>query len=74
MPVEVEKPLRLATLNVRGPATKMRKTQLYRIATEKDIDVFAIQETKIDHEDQTQSIAQWLENQYNVCVSHAVGN
>lgn len=74
MPVEVAKPLRFATLNVRGLATKKRQNQLYRLATEKDIDVFAVQETKIDREDQTESMARRFENQYNVCVSHAVGN
>lgn len=72
MPVEVAKPLRFATLNVRGLATKKRQNQLYRLAT--DIDVFAVQETKIDREDQTESMARRFENQYNVCVSHAVGN
>lgn len=47
------KPFRIATLNARGLSAKRKQNQLYRMVTERDLDVVAIQETKVESEDQT---------------------
>lgn len=71
--LSLHKPFRLATLNVRGLSAKRRQNQLYRIVTEKDLDIIAIQETKVESEDQTDVMVQPFTTRYYVCVSHAVG-
>lgn len=68
-----KKPLRVGTLNVRGLGERRKQCQLKRLLNEKEIDVLAIQETKIESEDRTDSLVKEFGNIYSVCVSHAVG-
>lgn len=44
-----------------------------RVFQENDLDVVAIQETKIEGEDQTARMVGQFDARYDVCVSHAVG-
>lgn len=50
------KPMRIATLNVRGLADRRRQNQLYRLVTDGDLDIVALHETKVESEDQTDRI------------------
>ncbi|KAG0431349.1 hypothetical protein HPB47_021866 [Ixodes persulcatus] len=52
--VSLERPVRLATLNVRGLADRRRQRQLYRLVVEQDLDIIAVQETKVESEDRTE--------------------
>lgn len=71
--ISLPKPVRVATLNVRGLADRRRQRQLYRLVTEQDLDVVALQETKVENEDQTERMVRQFTARYDVCVSHAVG-
>lgn len=67
-------PLRVATLNVRGLSCKRRQYQVRRLFHERDLDVVAIQETKVDSEAGTDCMVAPFRALFNVCVSHAAGN
>lgn len=69
----METALRIATLNVRGMSAKRRQYQLSRLFTENDLDVIAVQETKIESQEQTDRMVQPFASRYNVCVCHANG-
>lgn len=71
--VFLNKPMRIATLNVRGLADRRRQNQLYRLVTDGDLDIVALQETKVESEDQTDRMVRPFMARYDVCVSHAVG-
>lgn len=73
MAMSVEAELRVATLNVRGLAARRRQYQLSRLMLERDLDVIAIQETKVEGQDQTDRMVSPFRARYDVCVSHAVG-
>lgn len=66
--------LRAATLNIRGMASRRRQYQVRRLLLESDLDLLAVQETKIDSESGTDSMVETFRDRYSVCVSHAVGN
>lgn len=66
-------PLKVATINVRGLAGKRKQSQLYRLLTERDIDVLAVQETKVYGEEETGSMVQRFTSRFFVVVSHALG-
>ncbi|KAM7307293.1 hypothetical protein ISCGN_010929 [Ixodes scapularis] len=51
--VSLQSPVRVATLNVRGLSDRRRQRQLCRLAVEQDLDIIAVQETKVESEDQT---------------------
>lgn len=68
-----EKHMLVATLNVRGLASRRRQNQLFRLITEKDLDIVAVQETKIESQEQTDSMVRLFTSRYDVCVCHAVG-
>lgn len=70
----LERSLRVGTLNVRGLSARRKQCQLNRLFVEKDLDIVAVQESKIESEDQTECMVRLFESRYNVCVSHAVGN
>lgn len=72
--VSLERSLRVGTINIRGLAAKRRQNQLYRVATEQELDIFAVQETKIERADRTDDMVRPFSARYNVCVSHAVGS
>lgn len=65
---------RFATLNVRGLSAKRRQNQLYRLVIEQDLDMVAIQETKVESEDHAERMVRPFTRHYDVCVCHAVGN
>lgn len=65
--------IRVATLNVRGLSERRRQNQLYRLVVLHDIDIVALQETKVESEALTERMVQPFRARYNVCVSHAVG-
>lgn len=69
----LNKPIRIATLNVRGLADRRRQNQLYRLVTDQDLDIVALQETKVEREDETDRMVRPFVSRYDVCVSHAVG-
>lgn len=69
----LERAIKIATLNVRGLSAKRRQNQLYRLVTEHDLDIVAIQETKVEGEDQTERMVRPFARRYEVCVAHAVG-
>ena len=65
-------PLRIGTLNVRGLGARRKQYQVKRLMQEKDLDVLAVQETKVSTEDATDSLVSQFSLRYNACVSHAV--
>lgn len=65
--------MRIGTINVRGLAARRRQCQLSRLFLEHDLDLIAIQETKVETEEQTEQIISHFRGNYNVCVCHAVG-
>lgn len=71
--VSLSKAIRIATLNVRGLADRRRQNQLYRLVTDEDLDIVALQETKVEREDHTDRMVRPFAAHYDVCVSHAVG-
>lgn len=68
-----DKSLRFATINVRGLAARRKQRQLYRLVIEHDLDIIAIQETKIGSEDETKSMVLPFMSMYYAGVSHAIG-
>ncbi|KAH7956310.1 hypothetical protein HPB52_007912 [Rhipicephalus sanguineus] len=50
--------VKAATLNVRGLASRKKHTQLYRLVMDHDLDIIAVQETKVESEDGTESLLQ----------------
>lgn len=65
--------LRLATLNVRGLAAKRKQSQVFRLLVDHDLDVLAVQETKVDGDEETRSMVQRFTSRYYAIVSHAIG-
>lgn len=74
MAVSLETALRVATLNVRGLSARRRQYQLSRLLLEDDLDVVAVQETKVESQEQKDRMVQPFKSRYNVCVCHAVGS
>ena len=72
--VSLQSPVRIATLNVRGLSDRRRQRQLCRLAVEQDLDIIAVQETKVESEDKTNFMVRPFTARYEVCVSHAVGS
>lgn len=66
-------PLHVATLNVRGLGSKKRQMQLNELLQRKGIHVLAVQETKVESEEHTNTMVQVFLEKFYVCVSHAVG-
>lgn len=73
MAFNIESALRVATFNVRGLRSKRRQYQLRRLFLENDVDIAAVQETKIESEEQMDTIFLNFRSRYNICVSHSVG-
>lgn len=69
----MEGSLNVATLNVRGLASKRKQSQVYRLLIDQDIDVLAVQETKVDGEEETEGMVRRFTSSYYASVSHAVG-
>lgn len=62
-----------ATLNVRGLRSSQKQAQLRRLLNRKRLAFVAIQETKIESEEETEKALRPFLSQFNVCVSHAKG-
>lgn len=73
MAVRLERAVRFATLNVRGLASRRRQYQLSRLFAEHDLDVIAVQETKVEREEETDRMVLPFLSTYNICVSHSNG-
>lgn len=58
---------------MRGLADRRRQRQLYRLIVEHDLDIIALQETKVEGEDQTGRMVRSFTTRYDACVSQAVG-
>lgn len=69
----LDTPFRVATINVRGLAARRRQYQLSRLFAENELDIIAVQETKVESQEQTDRMVQPFRTLFNVCVSHAVG-
>ncbi|KAM7314019.1 uncharacterized protein ISCGN_003804 [Ixodes scapularis] len=65
--VSLKCPVRLATLNVRGLADRRRQRQLYRLVVEQDLNIIAVQETKVESEDRTEFMVRPFTDRYNIC-------
>ncbi|KAM7306544.1 uncharacterized protein ISCGN_010247 [Ixodes scapularis] len=73
MAIRLEAALRVATITVRGLSARRRQCQLSRLFSENELDIIAVQETKIESQEQTDRMVRIFQNYFNVCVSHAVG-
>lgn len=73
MAVILEAPLRAATINVRGLAARRRQYQLSRLFSENELDIIAVQETKVESQERTDRMVQPFRTLFNVCVAHADG-
>lgn len=71
--ISIPAPLRVGTLNVRGLGSSRKQYQVKRIMQERDLDLLAVQETKVSREEATDRLVAQFSLRYNVCVSHAVG-
>ncbi|KAH6920423.1 hypothetical protein HPB50_028590 [Hyalomma asiaticum] len=49
----INKPMRVGTLNVRGLSSRRKRCQLYRLGSDVDLDILAVQETKVDDNEET---------------------
>lgn len=65
--------MRIPTLNVSGFSDRRRQNEAYRLVTHDDLDIVALQETKVGREDQRDRMVRTFVVRYDVCVSHAVG-
>lgn len=73
MALKLGAPLRVATINVRGLAARRRQYQLSRLFAENELDIVAVQETKVESREQTDRMVQPFRTLFNVCVAHSVG-
>lgn len=71
--VQIENSIRVATLNVRGLASRRKQCQLYRLVSDLDLDILAVQETKVHGDDETGGMVRQFLPRYSVIVSHAIG-
>lgn len=58
---------------MRGLAAKKKQSQVYRLLVDQDLDVLAVQETKVAGEEETGGMVLRFTSKYFVMVSHAVG-
>lgn len=73
MAVTLDAPFRVPTINVRGLSGRRRQYQLSRLFAENELDIIAVQETKVESQEQTDRMVQPYLTLFNVCVSHAMG-
>ena len=66
--------VKFGTLNVRGMSTSRKQYQVRRILEDNDLDIFAVQETKVESEEDTARLVQPFQATFDVCVSHANGS
>lgn len=73
MAVHLETAINVATVNVRGLAARRKQCQLCRLFAESELDIIAVQETKVQSQEMTDRMLQPFREIFDVCVSHAVG-
>lgn len=66
--------IKLATLNVRGIGLRKKQCQLKRLLLDVGIDILAVQETKLSHDEKIAKALEPFLFNYEVCVSHAVAS
>lgn len=71
--MDLKRGIRVATINVRGLASRRRQYQLSRLCVENELDIIAIQETKVESEEQTNKMETPFRTYYNICTCHAIG-
>lgn len=74
MALLTEATLRVATLNVRGLSARRRQCQLSRLLLENDLDLVAVQETKIENPEVADRMVSVFRPHFNVHFCHAVGS
>ncbi|KAG0435897.1 hypothetical protein HPB47_018256, partial [Ixodes persulcatus] len=65
-------PLGFATLNVRGLASSRKQYQLQRLVEDEQPDFLAVQETKLQTEENIERALRPYLRRYEVAASHAV--
>lgn len=71
MAATLEVSLRVATINVRGLADRRRQYQPSRLFAENEVDIIAVQETKVENQERTDRKVQPFRTLLCVCFSHA---
>lgn len=66
--------VKFGTLNVRGMSTRRKQYQIRRVLEDNELDIFAVQETKVDSKEDTDKLVQPFQANFDVCVSHASGS
>lgn len=59
--MNLERSLRVGTLNVRGLCARRRQYQVNRLFIENDLDIVAVQESKMEGEAQTENMVRLFE-------------
>lgn len=54
-------------------AARRRQYQLSRLFADNELDIVAVQETKVESQEQTDRMVQPFRSRFNVCVAHSVG-
>lgn len=70
---EMPETCRFASLNVRGLNSSRKQYQLQRLLAKEQLDILAVQETKMSEDEQVERALRPFLLRYEVCVSHAVG-
>lgn len=65
--------VKFGSLNVRGMSTSRKQYQARRVLEDNDLDIFAVQETKVESEEDTVKLGQPFQATFDICVSHANG-
>lgn len=71
--VQIENSIRVATLNVRGLASRRKQCQLYRLVSDLELDILAVQEIRVHGDDETGGMVRQFLPRYSAIVSHAIG-
>lgn len=69
----LETAFRIGTLNVRGLTARNQQVQLKRLLIENDVNILALQESKIESEEQADGMVDNCKAEFNVWVCHVVG-
>lgn len=65
--------VRIATLNARGLGASRKQYQLQRLLLDENLDIVAVQETKLSDDESIARLVKPFLPAHDVCVSHAVG-
>lgn len=65
--------IRISILNARGVPSRKKQTQLKRLLLEENIDILAVQETKLSCDERIGQSLQMFLLDYEASVSHSVG-